>query len=136
MWKKPWRYKEGFICGAGLFVTGLLLQWSVGDIRWGLFAWPVNVIVLVLFLLLLACMHANNSRMAQSLYGCSFFPGMCGGCHCRYGIGAAGSFYPAFGRCHRLFEDAFFLAVRVALYLAGYCLGTDHSPCMYSFKIA
>ena len=57
--------------------------------------------------------------MAQSLYGCSFFPGMCGGCHCRYGIGAAGSFYPAFGRCHRLFEDAFFLAVRVALYLAG-----------------
>ena len=74
--------------------------------------------------------------MAQSLYGCSFFPGMCGGCHCRYGIGAAGSFYPAFGRCHRLFEDAFFLAVRVALYLAGYCLGTDHSPCMYSFKIA
>ena len=26
------------------------------------------------------------------------FPGMCGGCHCRYGIGAAGSFYPAFER--------------------------------------
>lgn len=39
MWKKPWGYKEGFICGAGLFVTGLLLQWSVGGIRWGLFAW-------------------------------------------------------------------------------------------------
>ena len=34
MWKKPWGYKEGFICGAGLFVTGLLLQWSVGGIRW------------------------------------------------------------------------------------------------------
>ena len=62
MWKKPWRYKEGFICGAGLFVTGLLLQWSVGDIRWGLFAWPVNVIVLVLFLLLLACMHGFRRR--------------------------------------------------------------------------
>ena len=29
MWKKPWGYKEGFICGAGLFVTGLLLQWSL-----------------------------------------------------------------------------------------------------------
>lgn len=26
MWKKPWGYKEGFICGAGLLVTGLLLQ--------------------------------------------------------------------------------------------------------------
>ncbi len=63
MWKKPWRYKEGFICGAGLFVTGLLLQWSVGDIRWGLFAWPVNVIVLVLFLLLLACMHGFRRRV-------------------------------------------------------------------------
>ena len=81
MWKKPWRYKEGFICGAGLFVTGLLLQWSVGDIRWGLSwqirslklcrtlqrlqvqKWPVNVIVLVLFLLLLACMHGFRRRV-------------------------------------------------------------------------
>lgn len=63
MWKKPWGYKEGFICGAGLFVTGLLLQWSVGGIRWGLFAWPVNIIVLVLFLLLLAGMHGLRKRV-------------------------------------------------------------------------
>ena len=72
-----------------------------------------------------ACMDFRRRgvlfRMAQSLYGCSFFPGMCGGCHCRYGIGAAGSFYPAFGRCHRLFEDAFFLAVRVA-FISGWLL--------------
>lgn len=30
-------------------------------------------------------------RMAQSLYGCSFFPGLCGGYHCHYGVGTAGS---------------------------------------------
>ena len=36
-------YKVGFVCGARLFVTGLLLQRSIGDIRWGLFACPVNV---------------------------------------------------------------------------------------------
>lgn len=63
MWKKPWGYKEGSICGAGLFVTGLLLQWSVGGIRWSLFAWPVNIIVLTLFLLLLAGMHGFRKRV-------------------------------------------------------------------------
>lgn len=63
MWKKPWGYKEGFICGAGLFVTGLLLQWTMGGIRWDLFAWPVNIIVLALYLLLLAVVHGLRKRV-------------------------------------------------------------------------
>lgn len=63
MWKKPWGYKEGFVCGAGLFVTGLLLQWTIGGIRWDLFAWPVNIIVLVLYLLLLATMYGLRKRV-------------------------------------------------------------------------
>ena len=53
MWSKPWGYKEGFACGAGLLASGLLLQETVGGVRWELFAWPVNIIVLVLYLLLL-----------------------------------------------------------------------------------
>lgn len=63
MWKKPWGYKEGFVCGAGLFVTGLLLQWTIGDIRWDLFAWPVNIVVLALFLFLLSIMHGLRRRV-------------------------------------------------------------------------
>lgn len=64
MWKKPWGYKEGFICGAGLCVTGLLLQWTIGGVCWQLFAWPVNFIVLILYLCLLAVMHALRKRVS------------------------------------------------------------------------
>ncbi len=74
-------------------------------------------------------------RMAQSLYGCSFFPGLCGGYHCHYGVGTAGSLHPSFGRCHRLFENAFFLAVCVTLCLAGCCLRDDYSPCRFPFNV-
>ena len=47
MWKKPWGYKEGFACGAGLLVTGLLLQLTIGGVHWNLLAWPVNFIILI-----------------------------------------------------------------------------------------
>lgn len=63
MWKKPWGYKEGFACGAGLFVTGLLLQWTIGGIYWDLFAWPVNIVVLVLYLFLLLGVHGLRKRV-------------------------------------------------------------------------
>ncbi len=63
MWKKPWGYKEGFICGAGLCVTGLLLQCTIGAVRWELFVWPVNFIVLILYLCVLAVMHAFRKRV-------------------------------------------------------------------------
>lgn len=63
MWKKPWRYREGFVCGAGLFATGLLLQGTVGAIRWELFSWPVNIIVLIAYLLLLTGMHGLRKRV-------------------------------------------------------------------------
>ena len=63
MWSKPWGYKEGFACGAGLLASGLLLQETVGGVRWELFAWPVNIIVLVLYLLLLTVMHMLRKRV-------------------------------------------------------------------------
>ena len=50
MWTKPWRLREGFVIGAGLLVTGLMLQLSIGPIDWQSFAYPVNVIVLALLL--------------------------------------------------------------------------------------
>lgn len=63
MWKVPWGYREGFVCGIGLLVTGLLLQGTIGGVHWDLFAWPVNIIVLVLYLLSLAIMHALRKRV-------------------------------------------------------------------------
>lgn len=63
MWKKPWRYKEGFTCGAGLFITGLLLQWTIGGVNWDLLAWPVNIVALVLGLVFLAAMHGLRKRV-------------------------------------------------------------------------
>lgn len=63
MWEKPWGYKEGFVCGAGLLVTGLLLQGTIGGVRWDLFAWPVNITVLVLYLFLLIAIHLLRKRV-------------------------------------------------------------------------
>lgn len=46
----------GLVCCA-LVVAGLLLQWTVGPVRWDMMAWPVNVIVLALLLLGIVLMH-------------------------------------------------------------------------------
>ncbi|NLV52298.1 MAG: hypothetical protein GXY64_03415, partial [Bacteroidales bacterium] len=53
MWNKPWSLKEGVAIGGGLVLVGLLLQLFAGPVDWDVFAWPVNVIVLSVLLLLL-----------------------------------------------------------------------------------
>ena len=63
MWNKPWRIKEGFAIGAGLIVTGLVLQFSVGPVEWSLFTWPANIIVLGVFLLLSVIIYACRSKV-------------------------------------------------------------------------
>ncbi len=63
MWQKPWKYKEGILAGAGLLATGILLQASVGGIDWERMAFPVNVIVLCLFLLALTVMNALRRKV-------------------------------------------------------------------------
>ena len=62
MWNKPWRLQEGFVIGTGLIVTGLMLQFSMGPIDWSLFAWPANIIVLAVFLLLAALVFAFRNK--------------------------------------------------------------------------
>lgn len=63
MWSRPWRYKEGMVIGAGLLVIGILLQMAVGAIDWNLFACPVNVIVLVVYVIALIAMHLLRKRV-------------------------------------------------------------------------
>lgn len=140
MWKKPWGYKEGFICGAGLFVTGLLLQWSVGGIRWGLFAWPVNIIVLVLFLLLLAGMHGLRKRV-YCFGWLSHYTAAVSSLVCVAAITVIMGLVRQVPSTHPSadvigFRKCFLLAVCVTLCLAGCCLRDDYSPCRYPLQCA
>lgn len=63
MWSKTWGYKEGFAIGAGLLLTGVLLQVTVGAINWSLFAYPVNIVVLLVYVIGLAGMHLLRKRV-------------------------------------------------------------------------
>ena len=57
MWNKPWTFAEGFLIGFGLIIAGLMLELSVGPIAWDAFEWPINIIVLTAFLLIIAMMY-------------------------------------------------------------------------------
>ena len=63
MWVKPWSMKEGFLVGGGLLFTGLLLQVALGPIDWSLFAWPVNVVVLILLVAAIGAMYALRRKV-------------------------------------------------------------------------
>lgn len=63
MWVKPWNMKEGFLVGGGLLLVGLMLQVTMGPIRWELFAWPVNLSVLVLLLAAIGIMFLLRRKV-------------------------------------------------------------------------
>ena len=62
MWNRPWRLAEGICIGAGLIVVGLLLQFTIGSIDWQLIAYPLNAILLVVFMLVLCVLYAVRKR--------------------------------------------------------------------------
>ena len=55
--------KEGFVFGAGLILVGLALQFSVGPIHWSDFAFPINLIFLIVFLLILVLAYWLRRRV-------------------------------------------------------------------------
>ena len=63
MWAKPYGMKEGILIGGGLIVAGLMLQLSVGPVDWDAFRWPVNGIVLAVFLALIAVIFLLRKRV-------------------------------------------------------------------------
>ena len=54
---------EGFLIGGGLLVVGLLLQLVTGPVKWSLFAWPVNLIVFIVFLLVIVLMYLLRRKV-------------------------------------------------------------------------
>lgn len=69
MWHKPWKLREGLAIGAGLLITGEMLQLSMGSIDWQLFAFPVNVVALALYLTLIAAAFL----LRRKIYVVSYF---------------------------------------------------------------
>ncbi|MBP3775337.1 MAG: cytochrome c biogenesis protein ResB [Bacteroidaceae bacterium] len=63
MWTKPWKLNEGFLIGGGLIVTGLMLELVVGPVVWEALAWPVNIIVLAVLLILLVMAFLLQRRV-------------------------------------------------------------------------
>lgn len=68
MWNKPYTLKEGTAIVAGLLVTGGLLQVTLGPLEWGLFAWPANLITLILFVFLLIVAFLLRKRSYFCLF--------------------------------------------------------------------
>ena len=60
---KPWNMKEGFLIGGGLILAGAILQVAVGPVQWELFAWPVNLIVLILLLAAVGTMFSFRRKV-------------------------------------------------------------------------
>lgn len=63
MWNKPWSMKEGFAIGAGLIAVGLMLQFSAGPMWWSALAYPVNVIMLAIFVLILVLAYVLKEKV-------------------------------------------------------------------------
>ena len=55
--RKPWKLPEGFAIGGVLVAVGFLIQWGLGAVNWNVFSWPVNIIVLAVFVLVIVVMH-------------------------------------------------------------------------------
>ena len=68
MWTKPYGMKEGFLIGGGLILAGLMLQMSVGPVRWDAFRWPSNGIVLAGFLFAIVLIFL----LRKKVYGFQF----------------------------------------------------------------
>ena len=60
--------KEGFLIGGSLIVVGLMLQICVGQVMWDALRWPVNGIVLAVFLGIIAAIFLLRKR----IYGFQF----------------------------------------------------------------
>lgn len=55
--------KKGFLIGGGILLAGILLQITVGPVRWERLAFPVNLILLIGFLAVMAFMYAFRQKV-------------------------------------------------------------------------
>lgn len=63
MWTKPWTFKEGFTIGGGLLTVGFMLDYCVGAISWEAFAFPINIIILIVYLMFMMAIYALQHKI-------------------------------------------------------------------------
>ena len=63
MFSKPWKFKEGFLIGGFLILLGLILQAVAGPVDWDALAWPVNIILLAVLLLVIDVMFLLREKV-------------------------------------------------------------------------
>ncbi|MFV0472268.1 MAG: cytochrome c biogenesis protein ResB [Paludibacteraceae bacterium] len=64
IWEQPWGFPEGFIVAGGIALTGLILQFSLGNIHPDSFSWPLNGILgagFVLSVLIIGLAYRNRN---------------------------------------------------------------------------
>ena len=137
MWIRPWGFKEGCLIGAGLLVTGWLLQITIGEIDWSLFACPVNIIVLVLYIAGIVAMHCLRKRvyffgwMSHYTSAVSSLLWVAGITVVMGLIRQLPSGHPA----DVLGFSRMLSAFCIALYLDGDCIGADYASCRISIQM-
>ncbi len=57
IWVQPWGYREGAWIAGGLLLVGFALQWVGGGLQSQALAWPVNVVVALVFSGILVLVH-------------------------------------------------------------------------------
>ena len=50
---RPWTFREGSLIGAGLIIIGEILQLTMGEVKWDLIAYPLNVLLAVIFVVII-----------------------------------------------------------------------------------
>lgn len=62
MWKQPWGYAEGWAICIGLSLTGCGIQLAIGPVQAGLFRYPMNIVIGVLFVVFLGLVGTVGRR--------------------------------------------------------------------------
>lgn len=65
MWKQPWGYAEGWAVCFGLFITGIILQLTIGKVDVDVFHYPVNLIGGIFFLFIILILFICSRRIAS-----------------------------------------------------------------------
>ena len=63
MWRKPWGFGEGLSICCGIIVIGLAMQLAAGSVVWENLAFPLNVILLVAYIVILGLMFALRRKI-------------------------------------------------------------------------
>ena len=117
----------------------MLLQITIGEIDWSLFAYPVNIIVLVLYIAGIVAMHCLRKRVY--FFGwMSHYTSAVSSLLWVAGITVVMGLIRQFPSDHPadmlgFFANAFGMAFCIALYLDGDCTGVDHASCRISIQM-